>query len=517
MPQGEFVGTSSKEPQAHFGSQEPKPIQPRYTAYETPYGLVIEIDGYTLGSLLAQPFFKKEWLDKSLGSLEIILEAEKITQQTLKNSGPRTHSGLPAYYHILRVNRRLMENAAEIDVKLDGGTIIPAVLHDEIEEKLKKLSKLWEQYTVLSRRETHPRLRKMYEVLRDISEARLSERREEIREDLEEKLFRVIPEYVRGSHRYRMRREIEKGTTNTIRLTRFFERYKYPESMEFQFSRYGNEGLEQTFGRSAIKFSDGTENMEEIYPLPYGTLGQLALAFEDQRQVGRFIIRQELTDKFGGVNTNARRMLPSNMVQTAFVRLFQFHYFNETLNQYSKEVLEGGNQEIIDLYRLAMHSRDIAINTAVRLLGTAREEFEKRPEIREIIPQVDRYIEDKLASDYWVDSITWDGVILKLVEYDVRGRKFIEEEDSKVGDSNINGMRFMYKAARVLEVLMPRFKMFYEGTRRQGVKPSLINAASLYDQNRHRRFTMRNMDEALTTMMPMRDMVAEYKVPDSTQ
>ncbi|MBS3104765.1 hypothetical protein J4234_00740 [Candidatus Woesearchaeota archaeon] len=493
-------------------------LEPRYNAYESPYGLVLEIDGYVLGSILDQPFFRKDWVEKYPGSLEVILAAEKIAQVTLKDSGPRIHSGAPGYEHIRRVMQKVIESAEAIRIELDSSTIIPGILHDEIELKVRKLEDLWKQYTVFTRYETDPQLRRMYQVLRDRSGIRLTEMRTEIKDDLEEKLTKAIPGNITAYYKQKNMRDIKKGTSSTIRLTRFNDRYRYPDSMEFQFSRYGNEPLDQTYKRAALKFCDGMANMEETHSLPRATLEQITLAGKDMSPVGRFIVGQELTERFGDVDIEVREMLPSIMVQTAFVRVFPFHYFNEHDNKYGRQVLESEDQETINMRKLALYNRDNAIDTADRLLGKAIKKFEERPEIKEVIPQVAAYIKAKLEGDFF-DKVTWSsdkntgGVIMPLIEYDVRGREFIERQDS-----SLEGMRFMYRAARVLQVLMPRFKMYEDRTlRRHGIAPTWMHDTLKFDVHRHRWRTLGNMDEALKLMPSLQDMIAEYKGPPNGQ
>lgn len=518
-----LLGRLGEEDRQQTRTIEQKPpvsekLEPRYNAYESPYGLVLEIDGYVLGSILAQPFFRKDWIEKYPGSLEVILATEDIAQGTLKDSGPRIHSGAPGYDHIRRVMQKVIEGAEAIGIELDNSTIIPIILHDEIELRVRKLENLWKQYTVLDRRETDPKLKLMYHVLRDKSGVRLTQLRGEIKDKLEARLVDAIPVSITDYDKEKNIRYIKKGTFSVRRLTRDNNRYKYPESMEFQFSRYGPEPLAQTYRRAAIKFDDGMANMEETHPLPLATLEQLALAGKDMSQVGRFIIGQELTERFGDVDLKAKGMLPSIMVQTAFVRVFPFHYFNEHDNKYGRQVLKREGQETINMRKLALYNRDNTIDTAVRLLGRAIKEFEERPEIKEIIPQVDVYIKAKLEGEFF-DKVTWSsdkntgGVIMPLIEYDVRGREFIEGQDS-----NLEGMRFMYRAARVLQVLMPKFKMYEDrAPRRPGIAPTLMHDISKFDVYRHKWFTVGNMDEALKLMPPLQDMIAEYKGPPNGQ
>ena len=301
------LGEEDSGQQTQTTEQKPPVSEPRYNAYESPYGLVLEIDGYVLGSILAQPFFRKDWVEKYPGSLEVILAAENIAQATLKDSGPRIYSGAPGYEHIRRVMQKVIESAEAIGIELDGSTIIPAILHDEIELKVRKLENLWKQYTVLARYETDTKLRQMYRVLRDKSMVRLTEMRSEVKEHLEEILTSAIPGDIKVHYKQKNMRDIKKGTSLTIRLTRFNDRYRYPDSMEFQFSRYGSEPLDQTYRRAALKFNDGMANMEEIHPLPLATLEQIAQAGKDMSQVGRFIVGQELTERFGDVNLEAKR------------------------------------------------------------------------------------------------------------------------------------------------------------------------------------------------------------------
>ena len=231
--------------------EEPKTIQPRYRAYEGQYGLVVEVDGYVLGSLFDQPFFRRDWFDKDAypGALEILVAAENIAQPTLKESGPRINSGAPGYDHIRRVVEKITKSAESLGISLDLRTMIPGILHDDIEERVKALYKLWEKYVVLAHHETHPKSKHMYEVLRDLSGTKLNEKRLYIRNRLEGLLMDAIPEYPRGHQRQRLRQDIPRGTSSVLRLTRYTEKYKYPESMEVEFGRYGNEPLSSTFAR----------------------------------------------------------------------------------------------------------------------------------------------------------------------------------------------------------------------------------------------------------------------------
>jgi len=97
-------------------------LVPAYSAYDSDYGIVMEVNGFVLGSLLAQPFFRKDWFQKHSGSLEVILKAEEIAQQTLKKSGPRSYSGLPSYGHIIMGMRKLTDKTITMDGPVNYGS-----------------------------------------------------------------------------------------------------------------------------------------------------------------------------------------------------------------------------------------------------------------------------------------------------------------------------------------------------------------------------------------------------------
>ena len=406
---------------------------PDYDAYTTHNGrLVVDVnnerDSVRIGNVVDQPFFNKGLF--TLSQLAAIDAFEDYNQLIHLASGPRTNSGMHPYAHIVEVARILYQNAQIAGVPVMLSDALIHIGHDGIENRKKII-----EYT-----------KRLKEIAIQIFSARpdqishLAEERKYLSRELakertagKEEIKRKFKGIIEESGDYSLITDANTSIRGIIGLTRESDEVPFPLSMGQQLGK-GN--LEDVFHRAIGKFDDRGANMAEVgllYSLP--NMKQIDLDFGDPRVVDGHVIRKYLSERFGSVNLDARPMTPSQQVHNAFNSLFVFHYFNERINRYLDGVA-GGQYKLdtellrvalfpshypteelspdlrarlldsknrkMQLMRLAIVSRDTAIDTTLKLLESAVSQYETKHGLGSNRDEIEHDIQVlKVTSDFY--------------------------------------------------------------------------------------------------------------------
>lgn len=474
------------------------PFQQRrnYSARVSSGGIVVDFgNGLEIASsIIDRSYFTPGWFTGS--ELEILAKFERLPQGMMKESGPRRHSGLHGYYHIENDAGTGFSIAKGVGISLDFIIIGAAVGHDSIEDAkgVRRLLSEWESMLITG---------VGYDVLRSKAQE-LRKKREEIRKGYEGELYGYLDQTgARGTERDGLKRAIDVAVRLMYQVTRFQDELPYALSMEFQFSRQGNENLENTLRRANVKLWDIISNHSEVEPLQPDIMRQIRLAFSDNSTVtsqdGKqvYVIGQELSDRFGNVGEGAE-MPPAVRVVNAFNSMFALQYLNETLNKYGADIEAGkyGNRAR-ELLKLTMASKKAMIEAALALLNSAIGIYESEREISKIKHHVDRMIEDDKTGRFRYEVTLGKGFIKDWLVYEAGGRKRAE-----ILDQSTDGRREAYITAKRLAESIPMFGMFYEKENLDSSdRPILITSPDVpYDSAKHEHFTLEGVDAILRFM-----------------
>src|SRR3989344_1672482 len=339
-----------------------------YVAVVNPKGrLVVNVNGFDIGYIVDAPFFEAKWFHPA--EIEILARFEEYTQGILKDSKPRTYSGLHPYSHIYRVAGTAFKIAKEADAPLDFETLLLIAGHDSIEDR-RRIKELLEQWdTILITKTIN------YEKIRVISEELQIERklaRDEIRDRLLEYMAKTG---AKGNLREGLRRRIIPTTDCILDVTRFPDQYPYALSMARQYKRVGPESLDRVLRRAIMKNADRSSNLEEYHPLPANDMRGIVRAFEDDQYfVDGHVVGQELKERYGAVSGSATEMPAAIKVGTSFNSLFSLQFQNETLNH--PESRTTANARTQELLKLIKYSKAYMIQATLGLLDSAISAYE---------------------------------------------------------------------------------------------------------------------------------------------
>lgn len=479
----------------------------KYEILDSPRGPIIVVGSdkqkYVLGNVVDQPYFRKE--DFTLGELEVITAASERSNRIWAKDGFRTYTGMPGPDHPAMVMGTMAQNAEAAKVKLRTSGYLLGIPHDDIELLVDRIYRRWKSFAVAAHYELSEKDKLSFTSVRDTLTQMLREARRHYQHEGETEYRNAIPKGLDHESAKNLSTQITRGASNARHITRDANERIYSESMRFQFGRIGPENFVKMQERHGAKFGDRTRNTVDVRP--DGIYYSVSEAYKDP------MYARLLLERFGPVNSSPKQMVPSVMVKTAFGTFPGAHFFNVTNNRYGPKILATEDDYAIGLNRWTIRSRNVAIGAANSLLDNAIEEFEKRPEIQKKKLAIERELTALVNDPKYMGRLTHssNSVLLKLMELDVLGTKYMEKYDETE-----EGMVIMYKAARILRKEFENFMLFREiGQLRPGKRPVYLADQTEFDANKHKWFTMPGFDDGVRRLPSMESILGQEMYAES--